>query len=221
MNTSRPLCLCAAIAALLAACSGQPTPFPTVGVTVQPFPNVEIILPSSTPAPTLTPTPTDTPLPTDTPTLPPTDTPTPAPTATAIIQLAPPTATFPAATRRPTRTPASTATPPPAAAPIRFRSVKFVSSQLDTSRPPNGSIDTLSVEFTGSRPPFTVKHDNQVGGNNPNGDGKFDDSGVTYTFIHFRIARTCGGVIVGTVTVTGGDGQTFTHDYYIPDSRCP
>jgi hypothetical protein len=210
----------------ISACGGgAPTPFPTAGVTVQPFPNVEIILPSSTPVPTFTPLPSDTPLPTSTSTSLPTATPWPTLTATPLIQLAPPTATFPRApTARPTRTSAPTATPPPAAAPIRFHGeqfVKFVSAEYDPARPPNGSFDTLSVEFTGSRPPFTVKHDGQVVVSASNGDGKFDDSGVIYTFIHFRIARMCGGAIVGTVTIIGGDGQSITQAYYVPDSQCP
>ncbi|MBM4425491.1 MAG: hypothetical protein FJ030_19295 [Chloroflexi bacterium] len=207
-------------AVLLAACGGQPSAFPTAGVTVQAFPNVEIILPSSTLISTFTPPPSDTPLPTLTGTPQPTDPAPPTLTSTPLIQLAPPTATFPAApTLRPTRTTAPTPTSA-SAAPLRFRGVSFVSNALDPSRPPDGSIVTLSVEFTGSRPPFAVKHDNLIGSVNANGDGSFIDAGVVYTFVHFRIARTCGGPIPGTVTVTGGDGQTFTHDYYVSDSPC-
>ena len=213
----------------ITACGGAPTAFPTAGITVQPFPNVEIILPSSTPAPTFTPLPSDTPLPTSTSTSLPTATPLPTLTATPLIQLAPPTATFPRApTARPTRTGAPTSTGVqlntptlPAAGPIRFRAVQFVSAERDPSRPPDGAIDTLSVEFTGSRPPFIVEHDNLVGSTNLNGDGKFDDAGVIYTYIYFKIARTCGGPIPGTITVKGGDGQSFTQAYYVPDSRCP
>ncbi|MEK7324882.1 MAG: hypothetical protein AAB217_06450, partial [Chloroflexota bacterium] len=83
-----------------------------------------------------------------------------------------------------------------------------------------GSLVTLSVEFAGSGPPFSVKHDGQSMTVNANGDGKFENAGVNYTFIFFTIAKTCGGVITGTVSVTGGDGQSFTHDYYIPDAPC-
>ncbi len=221
-------------AALLAACSGAATPFPTAGITVQAFPHVEISTatlaypagqantsapPSGEPPPpsaTPPPPPTETPLPTDT--LPP---PTDTATATALIQLAPPTATvgFVRLTQpKTTKAAPPTATQPAPASPIRFRAVQPVSAQHDPARPPNGSITTLSVEFTGSRPPFALKHDNLVGSYNSNGDGKFDDSGVIYTFIYFAVAKTCGGVIVGAITVTGGDGQSFTHDYYIANA---
>jgi len=98
--------------------------------------------------------------------------------------------------------------------------VQFVSAVHDAARPPDGSQTTLSVEFAGSRPPFAVKHDGQPLTVNANGDGKFENAGVNYTFIYFTIAKTCGGVITGTVSVTGGDGQTFSHDYYVPDAPC-
>lgn len=215
-------------AVFLASCGGRPTAFPTAGVTVQAFPHVEVFTATATIVPTEAPTftplpPTDTPLPTDTPV--------PTLTATALIQLAPPTATIgfvqPTGPRPTRTTPPGTGvqsnaptTPAPQAAAIRFRSVQFVSAQHDASRPPDGSITTLSVEFTGSRPPFTIKHDNLTGGYNSNGDGQFDDSSVIYTFIYFRVLRTCGGTVVGTITVTGGDGQAFTHDYFVPDAPC-
>jgi hypothetical protein len=99
--------------------------------------------------------------------------------------------------------------------------VQFVRAVPDPARPPDGSLDTLSVEFAGSRPPFAVKHDGQPMTVNANGDGKFENAGVNYTFIYFTIAKTCGGQLVGTVTVTGGDGQTFTRDYYIANAPCP
>ena len=212
-------CLC--LASLLAACGGSPSAFPTAGVTVQAFPHVEVVLPSDTPLPTET----ALPIPTDTATLPlpaPTDTPPPTATETAIIRLVlPTTAPAPVSTSTP-RPPAKTATPtsPPSAGPIAFRSVQLASVARDPVRPPDGSLVTLSVEFAGSRPLFTVKHDGQPMTVNANGDGKFESAGVNYTYIHFTIAKTCGGVITGTVSVTGGDGQSFTHDYYIPDASC-
>lgn len=170
-----------------------------------------VIAPTDTPQSTDTPEPTVTPEPADTP-----------PTVTPIIRLAAPTAPPVAAPFNP---PAPTSTPPPAepssAGPIKFRGVRFVSAVRDPSRPPEGAIDTLSVEFSGSRPPFTVKHDEMVGSSNPNGDGTFDDAGVIYTFIYFQIRKTCGGPIPGTVTVVGGDGQSFTQAYYIGSSSCP
>ncbi|HKZ69678.1 MAG TPA: hypothetical protein VJ020_06345, partial [Anaerolineales bacterium] len=49
MAVHRWLMFFAIFTLLLAACGGAPTPFPTVGVTVQAFPNVEIILPAETP----------------------------------------------------------------------------------------------------------------------------------------------------------------------------
>jgi hypothetical protein len=211
---------------------GQPTPFPTAGITVQVFPHVEITTP--TPA---GPGQADTPVATDTATftpLPPTETFTPLPTytptlestpaglgqaATALIQVKPPTATKKVVV--PTQAPVvKTAVPTQAAAgPIAFRAVQFVTAKPDPSRA-NGSFTTLSVEFAGSRAPFTVKHDNLVGATNPNGDGKFENAGVTYTYIYFTILKSCGGPIVGTVTVTGGDGQTFTKDYYVDKAPC-
>jgi hypothetical protein len=210
---------CCCLAGLLAACGGQPTAFPTAGVTVQAFPHVEVILPSATPLPTDT----VAPIPTDTATLPPTDTPPPTATETAIIRLVlPTTVPAPVFTSTP-RPPARTATPtsPPSAGPITFRGVQLASVARDPARPPDGSLVTLSVEFAGSRPPFSVKHDGQPMTTNANGDGKFENAGVNYTYIHFTIAKTCGGVITGTVSVTGGDGQSFTHDYFIADAPCP
>jgi hypothetical protein len=53
-----------------------------------------------------------------------------------------------------------------------------------------------------------------------NGDGQFDDSSIIYTFVFFRVLKTCGGPIVGAITVTGGDGQAFTHDYFVPSAPC-
>jgi hypothetical protein len=99
--------------------------------------------------------------------------------------------------------------------------VQLVSVVRDPARPPDGSLVTLSVEFAGSGPPFSVKHDGQPVTANANGDGKFENAGVNYTYIHFTIAKTCGGVIVGTASVTGGDGQSFTHSYFIADASCP
>ncbi|MBI3242455.1 MAG: hypothetical protein HYZ49_09200 [Chloroflexi bacterium] len=211
-------CLCLVATCGAAACNGQPTTFPTAGVTVQAFPHVEVILPSDTPLPTDT----ALPIPTDTATLLPADTPPPTATETAIIRLIlPTTVPAPVFTNTP-RPPARTATPtsPPSAGPIAFRGVQLAAVARDPARPPDGSLVTLSVEFAGSRPPFSVKHDGQTMIVNANGDGKFENAGVNYTFIFFTIAKTCGGVITGTVSVTGGDGQTFTHDYYVPDAPC-
>jgi len=214
------------VALLLAACTPSPTAFPTAGVTVQAFPNVEISTPSATPTETAAPAPTDTPTleatatPTDTPL--PTDTPVP-PTLTNTT-LAPqpiqPTATKRIVVTNPPRPKATNTAAPPSAGPITFRAVQFVRAVPDPARPPDGSLDTLSVEFAGSRPPFTLKHDGQAVTTNPNGDGKFENAGVNYTFIYFTIAKTCGGQLVGTVTVAGGDGQTFTHDYFIANAPC-
>lgn len=230
----RLLVLLLLIATTFACSSGsdQPTPFPTAGITVQAFPYVEIKTPIFTPAAiatdttTFTPTPlppseTFTPWPSDTPTL----EPTPAglgQAATALIQVKSPTATRQVIV--PTQAPVVKTAPPtntqaPAAGPIAFRAVQFVTAKPDASRD-NGSFTTLSVEFAGSRAPFTLKHDNLVGSTNPNGDGKFENAGVNYTFIYFTILKTCGGPIVGTLTITGGDGQTFTRDYYVDKAPC-
>jgi len=211
---------------LLTACGKASDAVPTAGVTVQAFPHVEIVTSTSTQVLTVMPLPTEAPptstnTPTEVPTLAPTET--PLSTATPLIQLAPPTATlrFVQPTQpRATQLSPPTSTSPAPVAPIRFRAVQFVSAQPDSSRPPDGAITRLSVEFTGSRPPFSLKHDNLVGSFNPNGDGSFDDSAIIYTFIYFTVAKTCGGPIVGTITITGGDGQSFTHDYYVPSAPC-
>lgn len=193
---------------LLAACAESTATVPSVGVTLEAIP-AEFYL-TATALPT-EPPPTATPEPTPE---------APAPTETAIIRLAPPTAPPVIA---PVVVPTATAVPaePPPAAPIKFFRVRFVSAVHDQTRPPNGSINTMSVEFTGSRPPFSVRHDEMVGAVNANGDGTFIDSGATYTFIFFQVKRTCGGPIPGTVTVIGGDGQSFTQAYYVNESSCP
>lgn len=148
------------------------------------------------------------------------------PTDTALIELAPPTATFGSAASpegqgtaaaSPTGTPTSTPLP---GGPMVFGKVQFISAVRDPTRAPNGSIDTLTVEFSGSRPPYEVRHDGVVVVAASNGDGTFERDGLIHTFIHFTINRTCGGNIVGTVSVTGGDNQTVTHDYYIADAPC-
>ncbi|MEK7327858.1 MAG: hypothetical protein AAB217_21645, partial [Chloroflexota bacterium] len=178
-------CLC--LAGLVAACSGQPTTFPTAGVTVQAFPHVEVVLPSETPLPSEA----ASPAPTDTATSPPADTPLPTATETALIRLVlPTTVPAPVFTSTP-RPPARTATPtsPPSAGPIAFRGVQLASVARDPARPPDGSLVTLSVEFAGSRPPFSVKHDGQSMTANANSDGKFENAGVNYTFIFFTIAK--------------------------------
>lgn len=210
------------IAFLMTACGGGPTPFPTVGVTVQAFPHVEIRQSTATPVtPTLTAVPTDTPSSTDTPI--PTDTVAPTLTATALIQLAPPTATtgFVQPTQfRPTRTPVPSATVPPPTGPLTFHNVSFVGAQPDPSRPPDGALTTLSLEFAGGRPPYNVTHDGVLVVSNSNGDGQFENAGVKYTYIHFTIPRTCGGHVFGTVILQSGDGQTFTNGYWVDDAPC-
>ncbi len=214
------------ILSLIATACGNsgPTPFPTVGVTVQAFPHVEIIVPTETPVtPSPTTPPSETPLPSNTPA--PTDTAVPTLTATALIQLAPPTATtvFVQPTQfRPTKTPVPSPTVPPPAGPLTLRvpPVSFVGAQLDPSRPPDGSLTTLSLEFSGSRPPYSVTHDGELVVSNSNGDGQFENSGVKYTYIHFTIPKTCGGHVFGTIYLQGGDGQSITNGYWIDDAPC-
>jgi hypothetical protein len=221
MKRPRPLLALAMALGAVLACSapgaGQPAAFPTAGITVQAYPQVEITTPTHTPVPPLPPS--DTPLPappTATATLVPTD------TATALIRVKPPTATVRvgAPTQRPVvKTAAPSNTPAPAAGPLVYRGVSFVSARADPTRN-NGSYTTLSLEFAGGQPPYSLKHDSLVGPINPNGDGAFENAGVNYIFIHFTILRTCGGPVVGTVTLTSGDGQTLTHDYYVASAPC-
>lgn len=227
MRYSRPFLAAVMALGAVLACSaptaGQPTAFPTAGITVQAYPQVEITTPTFTPAPTQPPT--DTPLPptaTDTASPLPTDTATTAPTATALIQVKPPTATV--RVRIPTQPPvvktaAPSHTPAASAGPLVFRSVQFVTAKPDPTRN-NGSYTTLSLEFAGGVAPFGIKHDGLAGPVNPNGDGHFENAGVNYTFIYFTILHTCGGTVVGTVTLTSGDGQTLTHDYFVPSAPC-
>jgi hypothetical protein len=218
--------VCAALACSLG--NPAPTPLPTAGVTVEAFPQIEILAASETPTPipTATPSPTLTAVPTLTPTLPPTDTPSLTPTltltSTALIHLASPTATLRAATAKPkpTNTSAPTNTAAAPAAPLIYRGVSFVSARLDPARPPDGSFTTLSVEFAGSRPPYTIVHDHLVSVSNPNGNGTFENAGVVYTYIHFTILKTCGGPIVATLTLIGGDGQQVTGGYWIDQAPC-
>lgn len=188
--------------ALLAAC--LPGPAPATGGAPTPPP---VTAAASQPA---TPLPGGTVMPTD----------------TALIELAPPTATFGSAASpqgqgtaaaSPTGTPTSTPLP---GGPMVFGKVQFISAVRDPTRAPNGSIATLTVEFSGSRPPYEVRHDGVVVLAASNGDGTFERDGLIYTFIHFNINKACGGNIVGTVSVTGGDNQTVTHDYYIADAPC-
>lgn len=213
------------LAGILSACGG-PTPLPTVGVTVQAFPHVEIVQSSPTPVP-----PTSTALPTDTP-LPPSETPLPTetpaptevpPTATALIQLAPPTVTVgfirptqPRATRTPVASPTSAAP----VAPLTFRGATFVKAEHDPARPPDGSFTTISIEFAGSRAPFTIKHDGVVMVSNVNANGTFENAGVMYNYIHITLSRTCGGAVFGTLDISGGDGQTLNTGYWVQDSPC-
>lgn len=158
--------------------------------------------------------------------------PTSAPPATVTPYVPPPEETVPSATEppeEPTATsepegptetvpaPTTTITPTVTAAPTSEPTVASSEGPLDFSIPssldnyqPTGEGDyevTLVIHITGGAPPFTVHHDVET----------FETNQRDYPIV-FR-HRGC-SAIVHTINVESADGQTATHDYYIPVPWC-
>ncbi len=66
---------------------------------------------------------------------------------------------------------------------------------------------TILIHITGGAPPFTIHHDVDV-----------FETGERDAPIVFR--HGC-GAIVHTITVESADGQSVTHDYWIPEEVLP
>ena len=159
--------------------------------------------------------PTSGPPPTVTPFVPPTEETAPSPTEapeepTSTSEPEAPTETTPALTVTTTPTvtvdaPTPEPTVPPSEGPLDFS----VPSSLDNYQP-TGEGDyevTLVIHISGGAPPFTIHHDVET----------FETSERDYPLV-FR-HRGC-SAIVHTITVESADGQSATHDYYIPVPWC-
>ncbi|MBI5292574.1 MAG: serine/threonine protein kinase [Chloroflexi bacterium] len=128
-------------------------------------------------------------------------TPRPAATATAV----PPT------TAPPTNTPASSG-------PLATRRVQFVSAQRVGDN--NQALATLSLEFTGGAGPYTLSGDGIASPITKGVSGTFIDNGVTYNYIHFEVASSCGAQMPGTVNIRDSGGQSASQTYFVT-VNCP
>jgi serine/threonine-protein kinase len=129
--------------------------------------------------------------------------PTPRPAATATA--APPTTAPPTSTRA-------------SSGPLATRGVQFVSAQRAGDN--NQALATLSLEFTGGAGPFTLSGDGIASPTTKNITGTFTDNGVTYNYIHFEVASSCGAQMPGTVNVRDSGGQAASQTYFVT-VNCP
>ncbi|HIQ02104.1 MAG TPA: hypothetical protein EYH30_08240 [Anaerolineales bacterium] len=73
---------------------------------------------------------------------------------------------------------------------------------------PDGEYEvTIAIYIEGGAPPFTVHHDLDV----------FQTSEREYGVVF--VARGC-SALIHTITVESADGQSVSHEYYIPAPWC-
>ncbi|MGD1992973.1 MAG: hypothetical protein PVI59_07250 [Anaerolineae bacterium] len=157
--------------------------------------------PTSGPPPTVTPF-----VPPAGETVPPPTQPPEEPTSTSAPEE--PTETIPLATTTPTAT--TTAEPPQPTVPSSEGPLDFsIPSSLNDYQP-TGEGDyevTLVIHITGGAPPFTVHHDLDT----------FETDERDYAIVWRRSGCSA---INHTITVESADGQSATHDYWIPVPWC-
>ena len=147
---------------------------------------------------------------------------TPLPSATQVPPEATPTTALPTATEAtateaaPTETPSGTMPPTPSAArptpapPVSTGPLDFVvPGRLDAWQPlDNGGYEaTIILNITGGAPPYTIHHDLDV--------FVTEEAAPAIVFE----AQGC-SALVHTIIVESTDGQSVTHDYWIPVPWC-
>ncbi len=102
--------------------------------------------------------------------------------------------------------------------PLATRGVQFVSAQRAGDN--NQALATLSLEFTGGAGPYTLSGDGIASPTTKNITGTFTDNGVTYNYIHFEVASSCGAQMPGTVHIRDSGGQSASQTYFVT-VNCP
>jgi len=155
--------------------------------------------PTQAPPPTVTPF---VPQGAETPASPPPTEPSPTPEV--------PSPTLPPPTPTPEVSPTSpppTPTPPPVSAgPLDFPEPTTIDGYQ--ALPDGGNEVTIIIHITGGAPPFTIHHDVDV----------FETWERDYPLVFRHDGCTA---IVHTITVESADGQTVSHDYWIPVEALP
>ena len=136
-----------------------------------------------------------------------------APTSTtqAVTETSPPAATEPPSTATPTLTaiptPTTTPTPTPSVTPGPLDFVPPTALDDWVLLPDGKHVCTITLQIAGGVPTYTVEHISET----------FTtlETSPTLAFT----ARGCSG-IVHSITVESADGQTVTHDYWIPPPWC-
>lgn len=154
----------------------------------------------------------------------PTPSPPGGPTATALIELVVPSATpqitvqpLPAS---PTAPPSATAVAPDASGgQLNLLRVGLV-RVARVSEGSDQAIATLTLEFSGGQPPYTLRHSDQTV---YTGDamGSFVRDGLAQAWIEFDLATSCGFSLVGGVTLIDSAGEQASLDYFIDRANCP
>ena len=105
--------------------------------------------------------------------------------------------------------------------PIIFRDPPVVSLVSATRINDAGDAAlTLSVEFRGGSPSFTLSGDG-IGVPQAHGiTGSFSSGGSDWSFIHFQASGKCGGGFPASITVTDSSGQTVSYSYFISSVPC-
>ena len=198
-------------ALLLSSCDGSnPTPEPRpIGQTVESLPTITVTPgePPSEELPTITPVGVK---------------PMPQESATALIGVTPRPTAIPFFTPLPvTPTTPPTATPELAVAAggaLVIDNVQFVDALRDPTRE-NGAIATLSVEFYGGLPPYTIlDEDETVISGEPHGN--FERGGIDLFWMHYPAETTCEAVLPRRVGIISADGQTVEFEFWIERVIC-
>ncbi len=146
----------------------------------------------------------------------------PQESATPLIGVTPRPTAIPFFTPLPvTPTTPPTATPEFAAAaggPLVIDNVQFVDALRDPTRE-NGAIATLSVEFYGGLPPFTIL-DEGLTAISGEPQGTFERGGIDLFWMHYPAETTCEAVLPRRVAINSADGQTVEFEFWIERVIC-
>lgn len=142
--------------------------------------------------------------------------------ATPLIGVTPRPTALPFFTPLPaTATPPATPTPELGAAaggPLVIDNVLFVDAVRDPTRN-NGAIATLSVEFYGGAPPYTVLDESQPA-ITAHPFGRFERGGREMFWIHYNAPTTCDAALPRRVGIVSSDGQTAELEFWIDRVAC-
>ena len=105
--------------------------------------------------------------------------------------------------------------------PIIFRDPPVVSIVSATRINDAGDAAlTLSVEFRGGSPSFTISGDGISVPQAHGITGTFSSAGFDWNFVHFEASGKCGGGFPASITVTDSSGQSASSPYFISSVPC-